>query len=252
MRTRKTVVGLTAATLLALTGCQGSSGADASDRARSAPRPEASAEPEGSPPLVRRIGAKPVRTSLGGVVSYRVYPGKGLTEALGLRLGDEADAYMEEHMLRADRWSGSHMVKEGELDDLRAKVVPALHQDLVEATHAMSDTISEHGETWAKWPRKVQEEHTERARTVGRMMLNTELVHGGKGDIRYEATERDVFVATKALGWEGKVVGSPVTWLTVETRRGDNSGSGKTFGVWQAWRRMSGEWRIFEAGWHER
>jgi hypothetical protein len=38
----------------------------------------------------------------------------------------------------------------------------------------------------------------------------------------------------------------------VKTRHENNTGTGREFAIWQGWKHVDGEWRIFTSGWSPR
>ncbi|MCY4725913.1 hypothetical protein NYO98_06455 [Nocardioides sp. STR2] len=257
--TSRTVAAMLAAATLTLTSC--ASGTSESDT-KASPTAEASAEgspsqaietPVESPALIE--GAKDkrgkykvgTRDSLGGIVSWDVQPGPGLNKALAKKLGTKADAFLTEHVMREDRWVGSHQIKAGELDALRRKVTPQLYAKIEKAMLWVDGINSKYDHDLSKVPGKLNKRVEEAGRIGGHFMLATDIVEGGTGRARYEITRKVAWVPS-----DGVAKGLPNTWVYVKTRKENYTGTGREFAVWQAWKKVDGEWRIATSGWSPR
>ena len=253
-RYSRPLVALAAATVLLLTGCQ--SGPEPTidpspaPSASSSPTAAASEAPVESPALVenrkRKNGSYDTgaRETLGGIVSWEVLDGVKLD--LGTRLGKKADAFLADHYLREDRWLGSHVIKAGEMDALAEKVSPDFY-DQIEKSVLFFDRVREQtGGDDDKMTAKQKKQVPAHARTIGHFILNGSTVEGGKGEIRNEITRKVVWIQTG-----GDYKGLINTWVSIKTRRMNNTGKGKEIALYEAWKQVKGEWTIVDSGWKD-
>ena len=256
----RTLSAFVATAALAFAGCSSTEPespgrAARSDSASAAPSSEA--EPTISPGMVPRVDdGKPVKgrkdntaIAVTGINDrWTVDTRYNIDGALGNELGEKANAFLREHYLRADRWSGKWNIKEGEMDAFRAKVTPAMFTEVNDAVIALNDDYAEQGLDDSKWSKKVMKVARERAATYGSLFLNTTPDDNGKGDLVYRTHGRTVFRGTAANNWEGDLIGAPITYVYVDASHKVGSTGPVTYFVWQGWKKVKGEWTIFAAG----
>jgi hypothetical protein len=246
--------------VLMLTGCQSDTDAETRAQGTTAPssstRPTADATeaPSESPALVelekRKDGTydRGARGSISGIVSWEVLPNpqlnKDLTKPLGQRLGEKANAFLTDHYLREDRWTGSHAIKAGEMDALAEKISPALYNTVEKSVMFFDALRKRSGGDEKKWTAKEKKQVPAHARLIGHFILNGDTVDGGKGEIRNEITRKAVWIPTSG---DNKALIN--TWVSIKTRRLNNTGAGKEIALWQAWKQVKGEWTIVDTGW---
>ena len=253
----RTFAALLATATLALSGCQSSAPPEAEEaktpgEAISAdsgtPTDAASTETStaGSPAMLTTTdGPTDVRESVGGIVAWEVR--KGVKQSTGTKLGQKADAFLTDHLLRPDRWTGAHRVKAGELDALAEKLDPKLYAKIETSVEWFDRAYDKYGAELTDAPAKVRNQVPEHAQMLSYFMFNTGTVEGGKGPIRNEITDKVVWIPSS-----GTTKGLINTWISVKTRRANNTGTGKEFSVWQAWKQLDDEWKIVSTGWSRR
>lgn len=258
------LVPLLTATILAatLTGCGGASqedaGASTSSKSSPAAPIEAEEEPQVSPPRIERTkdNGKPATTDtlqlMTGEDRWSITPDVGIDGALGLELGRRADAFLRDHVLRRDRWTGKWNIKAGELDAYREKVTPALADKVESALGTLEEDIAKYGADFDKWPKKAAKVNQKRVGTFGYLLFNTDATKGGKGDYLYRVTQRQIFRGNAEWGWKGDLVGAPITFMYVDGLRKNGTGQSKRFSIHQAWKKVKGEWIVLDAGYQTR
>ncbi len=255
------IAALVTATLIAFGGCSSST-----DDATSAPETSSPSTsialtegddvvveevPVESPALIelekRKDGTydRGVRATLGGIVAWEVRQGVKLP--IGTKLGERADVFLADHLLREDRWLGSHAIKAGEMDALAETFAPKLYATVEKSVMFFDSLRKQSGGDPKKYPAAKKKQVPAHARTVGYFLLNTSTVDGGKGPIRNEITDKVVWIPES-----GTAKGLINTWISLKTWRENNSGTGKEFAIWQAWKQVDGEWRIVNTGWSAR
>lgn len=256
------LVTLLAATTLTVAGCGVSKDADApstpdsSSSAASSTAEQQDKEPQVSPAIIerRRDNGKMDKTQdlqvITGEDRWTITPDMGIDGANGLDIGRRADAFVRQHVLRRDRWTGKYAIKEGELDAYRKKVTPALADKVIGSLEALEADRAAYGATYDKWPKKAKKANAERASNYGYLLLNDDLADGGTGDYIIRVTEREIFMGNKEWGWSGAWLGQPISYMTVQTARKNGTGTGKTYGIYQGWKKVKGQWTVFTAGYN--
>lgn len=248
-----------AAILASLTSCSGSSGSrdDPSSVTKNSAAAVGSTDAsEAATPSAVRLrysrNGKPAsfRTTqaITGLKRYTVYPGDKIDGALGIELGKKADAFLKEHYLRRDRWSGEWAVKEGEVDSYADKVTPARAAKVERFLSAFEDAQNEHGVDADDWPKAVQKEVKRFTTDYGSMTFNFDGQGDGKTAYVYRAVTKQIFRGKAAWGWGGEYIGKPITFTVFERRRSDGSGKTENFNMFQAWEKVKGDWLVSEAG----
>jgi hypothetical protein len=186
-----------------------------------------------------------------GEPEWTVYQhGAGIGQALESELGPLSEAYMREHGVRPDRWTGTLLVKPGEMDAYADKVTPALADEVHSAVADLHVLVDEHGGDSSAWPRKERSRAGALGDSLSKLMLNfADPTEGGRGDFVHRVKSRHLFRGRAQDGWKGAAVGKPVTFYYVEVRRRNGTGTPRTLGVWQVWTQVRGSWRVLTAGW---
>ena len=103
-------------------------------------------------------------------------------------LSEKADTFLTDHFLRLDRWTGKHMIKEGELDAYREKVTPNLYDKAETAVKFFAENKAAHGSDFDKWPKSPRKRSIKQERDLGQMTLLASTVDGGKEAAAHRST----------------------------------------------------------------
>jgi len=186
-----------------------------------------------------------------GATRYTVTTGDGIDGALGVELGDKANAFIKEHYLRRDRWSGGWAVKKVELDSYAHKVTVARATAVEDFLDSYEGWQEQHGLDASQWPRKVRSQLSRGADVYRSFTFNFDGEGDGRTAYVYRAVKKQVFRGKTAWNWQGSWVGKPITFTVFERSRKDGAGSTETFNVFQAWKKVDGEWLVSEAGFNQ-
>jgi hypothetical protein len=240
----RTLAALVAATTLVLSGCTTSSDgpaeASGAEPASTDTSKEASTPEPVSESAVQAGYGRSYRVAqeISGVVSWEVQPGPGVTNATARKIGAAADAFITEHLLRADRLQGKYAVKTGEMDALREKFAPKLFKST--STHI--DWWAANEEKWGRadnWPKKLRSQTDAHARSIGAMFITQPLVSDGKGQIRNEMKRRVIYTSG----------GDILAYIDVTGRRANNTGSIKDVIAKISLQKVDGRWLIDGVHW---
>lgn len=215
---------LLTAAALALTGCQtgdkpGSTTIDQTPTSSAEPTETSTPEPKPVSEPVIQAEATPsykVPQEISGIVSWEVQRGPKVNAAVAKKVGKAADAFIDEHLLRSDRWQGKYAVKAGEMDALRAKFTPKMFAETKAPIDWYHANQKRFGVDTDGWPKKQRTQASDKARRIGGMFVTSTLVDGGKGPIKQEMTRKVIYPASD--GW-------PMAYIAVTGRRANNTGT---------------------------
>lgn len=262
MTTKRTLAAALAVAALTLSGCTSGSADNpaASDKetagATSEPTREVTPEPTVSPARIPFLGKDGTPTRSADKVDTKVIGASGrwavdtrynIDGALGIELGKKADAFLREHYLRADRWKGKTYVKEGEMDAFKEKVAPELHSTVTDALTSIEDKYAKYGTDSTKWSKKEQSDFNVPVLDLASLFMNDKPSDDGEGDLIFRIRDRTVFRGTAENNWEGDLIGVPITYVYADASHKTGSAGPETFFLWQAWKKVKGEWVVFAA-----
>lgn len=261
MKIKHSLAAVVVTAAISITGC---SSADPGSPAQVEPSESASAdaskdsspEPTVSPGRVPRVNDNGKRLAaehdrsqtVVGSGPWKADTGYNIDGALANELGEKAEAFLREHYLRRDRYMRDFYVQPGEMDALREKVAPEMYAKIDDTLASLEADYATHGNDPDKWPRKPSATLQDRLVVVGSLFFNDAPDDGGKGDVVYRTRDRTVFRGTAVNGWEGDLIGAPITYIYVDASHKVGSKGPETFFVWQAWKQVKDEWLIFAAG----
>jgi hypothetical protein len=235
---------LLTAAALTLTGCQTGDKPGTIDQS---PAPTSSAEPtesstpepkpESAPAIVINGKDKP-KQEISGIVSWEIQPGKGLNATTAKKIGPAADAFIDAHLLRADRWQGKYAIKTGEMDTIKDVFTPRLY-GLVKPSVDWWRANNEKYGKYEDWPKKQRSQSDAKARSIGGLLVTQILTEDGKGLVKNEMTRKVLYVT------EGQIV----AYVAVTGRRANNTGGRKHITAKVTMKKVDNRWLVDSVYW---
>ena len=238
---------LLTAAALALTGCTsgdkpGSTTIDQTPTSSATPTEAATPEPKPeSAPAIRLNGSARFAQEISGIVSWEVQNGKAVNAAVAKKVSPLADAFINEHLLRPDRWQGKYAVKAGEMDAAKAKTTPKMYGPSARAITWWHTNVEKYGPSPSDWPKKQAAQSDDMARSMGGLLVTNVLADGGKGPIKNEMTRKVIY--------PGDDPGEVLAYVAVTGRRANNTGARKSITAKVGFTKVDGRWLVNSVYW---